>query len=108
MEPTHNHGFGPALAIVVIVAVVALAGIHFYKNMVKDMVYGDPGSTVVVTDVATSSDETNDNLSTSTDIEDISADLEASLEGDLDLSVIDDIDAELLNFDDLDDIDFEI
>ncbi len=49
-----------------------------------------------------------DDLSESTDIEDIASDLEQELENDIDLSFIDEIDADLLDFDDLDDLDLEL
>lgn len=112
MESTENKGgIGPALAVVVIVAVVAVAGIYFYKHMVKDLSYRDHGATVVVPErqyESTDQDEVNNtqDLSTSTDIESIAADLERELAANLDLSIVDDIDEELLNFDDLDDLDF--
>lgn len=117
MESTeHKGGIGPALAVVIIVGVVAISGIYFYKHMVKDMNYYDHGATVVVPDrdyrdtleePAMAEDATT-GLSTSTNIEAIAQDLEQELLREVDLSIIDDIDAELLNFEDLDDLDFNL
>ena len=112
MEQTDKHGMGPALAIIVIVGIVAIAGIYFYKNIVRDYVY-ENGSTVTVPrdqfdQNVTDNIDLLDDLSESTDIEDIASDLEQELENDIDLSFIDEIDADLLDFDDLDDLDLEL
>ena len=104
---------GPALAVVVIVAIVALGGILFYKTMVKDIM-SEGGSTVVIPAdwyMQDSEDVSwyttaNSDLSTSTDMDAIAADIDASME--FDTSIIDDIDAELLDFEDLDDFDFTL
>lgn len=111
MEQKQTFQFGPALAIVIIVAVVAIAGIYFYKSTISQLRY-DSGATVVVPEgyfdprPAPVFVSTNEDLSTSTDLESIETDLDATVE--TDLGVLDDIDAELLNFEDLDDFDFEI
>jgi len=107
MDETKKVQFGPALAIVVIVGVVAIAGLYFYKHTLGDLTY-DSGATVVVpegyfeTNVAVEEPE----LSTSTDLESIESDLNATIESDL--SLLDELDAELLDFDDLDDLDFSL
>ncbi len=108
MDNTKKTQFGPALAVVIILGVVAIAGLYFYKNMLADLKY-DAGSTVVVPDgyfEANTQQEDEVELSSSTDLESIESDLDASLE--LDLTLLDDLDAQLLEFDDLEDIDFEI
>ena len=106
MENKTEMKIGPALAIVVVIAVVAVAGILFYKDMVKDLADRDE-YTVTNRDVTTTQEiPSNDDLSSSTDLDAIAEDLEATVEADL--SILDELDEELLDFSDLEDLDFEL
>ncbi len=111
MESNNQH-LGPALAIVIIIGVVAISGIYFYKHMVKDITSDTP-------DAIYSHDHPDDHhghsqgdedirtpalpeLSTSTDITEIEADLETSLVEEF----LADLDEELLDFEELESLDF--
>jgi len=111
MEKQTQTQVGPALAVVIIIGIVAAAGILMYKDM-SDTALPVGGYTKKIMDKGVDMIEKeemvqdNSDLSTSTDIESIEADIEATLEADL--SFIDELDEELLDFSDLDDLDFEI
>lgn len=112
-ENQQQKSIGPALAVVIVVGIVAIAGIFLYKVMVKDIMK-DSGATTVAGDEwsETQSGDTtvspaNSDLSTSTDIDAIAADLDTT-ETELDTSFIEELDAELLDFEDLEDLDLSM
>ena len=120
MENKTQMQIGPALAIVIIIGLIAIAGIFFYKDMVKGLTHKEQGYTInrdldrFNNKTATETEDAmmmekesaGPALATSTDLDSIEADLEASLEADL--SILDELDEELLDFEDLDDFDFEL
>lgn len=112
METQKSFQLGPALAIVIVLGAVALAGIYFYKMLLEQTRPIDRPAQVIP--VNFESGATADDLpplteqSSSIEPEDISVDIEADLQVDFAVDLIDDLESSLLEFEDLEDFDFSL
>jgi len=112
METQKKFELGPALAIVIVLGAVALAGIYFYKIILEQTRPIGPSAQVVPVQVE--SRNTNNGLaplteqSSSVEPDDISADIEADLQADFGTGFIEDLESSLLEFEELEDFDFTL
>ena len=101
MENNTQSHVGPAIAIVIIIGIVAVGGVLFYKNMTQQAAERTYQSDDELFEAYAQS-----GLSTSTDLESIEQDLNATEE--VDISLLDELDENLLDFEELDEFNFDI
>ena len=117
MDRNKQFEIGPSLAIVIVLSALVIAGLYLYGQLTKQSIREARNTTQISVetinqiraqqerDAQTAELEA---LSSATDTAIIAEELEADLEAGFDTQDLDQLDLELLEFEDLDDIDFSL